>query len=993
MSPLEFLKAVWPTHGLYCLATIFKTPEGHALYSHKVFDTIDAAAAFAARHKDEDIYFCVHSLKEAKVWNPKKKNRKTGEMGAYEVRKQSNMQEASSFFFDLDVGAEDHKYPTQVDAFQALKQFVKDTGLPLPMVTSSGGGLHVYWVVDTSLTSTEWVTTAARLKALAAHYGLKVDPARTTDTASVLRVAGTFNMKDKANPREVKVVKPGKPADLDEFLKRVTDAVNRAGVTPEAAKPKKTYTEVDDYFGPSNMQEMEFDGPPVKFMEVLKACPLMVNLTKRAAELSNPEWYYGLGVVSFCDDGRRVGHKWSSKYPGYNRDETDAKIDQQLQFQPTTCAKLQDECGAEKCDGCALRGKVKNPLMAARGTTVKELSPVTVGPEEAQIELAICPPPFPYRILKTGEVVIVSKNGQGDETTNVLYDRPLYPLTRIRNDSQETEHLVWRVEHVHDKTKDFILDADALADSRKFAGNLILKGSIYVDPDNLGLLRQYMIAYIRELQKRMAADVQQNYLGWNADQTEFTMHDKIICEGGVIKPAQLSTNAQRAAAGFGKKGTLEKQIELLQFYNRPEYIPHQVMILQGLAAVAFYATGQHGCVVNATGDPGASKSTALYTAASMFANPEEYTLNGTTNGMTHRARTAVIGVLSSLPVCVDEITKMDPTEAADMAISVTQPRSGKKGLKQDGTLRADTGVSADGGFKSSLLLTTANSSLQGLLAQDGMGNTAGAVRVIEIYFANPGVHQKWEAEKFLRELKQNYGHIGEAFVKLWLTDKQKHQEMVEATMREVDEEGRITSGERFWGCNFSALLASGRIAFAEGLIPFDMDAIKKWLLEFQLVKMRGVVTQEFGSSTSLLGDYLAQITGDMVVTDKMNNSVDTVRKPRGPLLAHYHMDKKVMWVLRSAFRDYCAKRKVNYLAALDDLNRPRATQIDQSTLIVPHTNIRRVLGTGTDYANGQAWVFEVDMAHPEISGSMPVVVTEKPALSPERAKLKAVEKP
>ena len=98
-----------------------------------------------------------------------------------------------------------------------------------------------------------------------------------------------------------------------------------------------------------------------------------------------------------------------------------------------------------------------------------------------------------------------------------------------------------------------------------------------------------------------------------------------------------------------------------------------------------------------------------------------------------------------------------------------------------------------------------------------------------------------------------------------------------------------------------------------------------------------------------------------------------------------------MSVLRAGFRDHCAKRKVSYLTMLDELHQPRVTQLNQPAQIVPHTNVRKTLGQGTDYANGQQWVFEIDMTHPEIAGVMPVLTNEKPALSPERAKLKVVE--
>jgi DNA primase len=232
MTAAEFLAAVWPEQGPYVLATPY-TPPGSTtrVYAHRTFDTIEAAAQYAEQWKHRtDLYFAVHSIKELKVWNPTKLDRKTGELGAYEVRVQSNMAAAKAFYLDLDV-APDHpqKYASQAEALKALKAFCLATHLPKPMVTSSGGGLHVYWRLTDSLESGEWKLRAHVLKQLARHHGLKADPARTSDSASVLRVAGTFNRKVPTAPRPVQVLTPGTETPPGVFQRLVQDAVTRAG--------------------------------------------------------------------------------------------------------------------------------------------------------------------------------------------------------------------------------------------------------------------------------------------------------------------------------------------------------------------------------------------------------------------------------------------------------------------------------------------------------------------------------------------------------------------------------------------------------------------------------------------------------------------------------------------------------------------------------------------------------------------------------------------
>ena len=74
--------------GYYTLALPF-VPRGTStlIFQHKVFtaqsDALDMAQQLCTQR---DVYFCVHSLKEPRVWNPRKLNRKTGELGAYETR-------------------------------------------------------------------------------------------------------------------------------------------------------------------------------------------------------------------------------------------------------------------------------------------------------------------------------------------------------------------------------------------------------------------------------------------------------------------------------------------------------------------------------------------------------------------------------------------------------------------------------------------------------------------------------------------------------------------------------------------------------------------------------------------------------------------------------------------------------------------------------------------------------------------------------------------
>ncbi len=137
-------------------------------------------------------------------------------------RKGDNVKQARAFWLDLDCGeakaAKGDGYTTKREAADALVEFCTVTGLPKPTtLVDSGNGLHVYWVLDMDVSPEDWRACGALLKALTKKHGLLADPSRTSDIASVMRVPGTLNQKDPANPRPVKIKFAGKPIEWSAF--------------------------------------------------------------------------------------------------------------------------------------------------------------------------------------------------------------------------------------------------------------------------------------------------------------------------------------------------------------------------------------------------------------------------------------------------------------------------------------------------------------------------------------------------------------------------------------------------------------------------------------------------------------------------------------------------------------------------------------------------------------------------------------------------------
>jgi hypothetical protein len=956
VSAGEFLRSVWPSTGIYCLAT----PRNGGGFRHWTYDTLDAAIIAAEQMSAKvDLYFNIHTLLEKQVPHPT-------DPGRSQVRVQRNMAAARAFFFDLDVGDGDHKYATQPEALAGLIQFCKNTQLPRPVVTSSGGGLHVYWPVSDALASDEWRDHATRLRQLAQHYGLKADPSRTTDTSSVLRVVGSLNWKDRKNPRPVQLLYAGETTATGVFTKMVADALTRAGVEPKLA-PKLLQAE-----GLGSNLDTVYDGPVPTMAAVAMACPQMMRLAQLRGKYSEPEWYHSvIGVARFVENGQRIVQSLSKGHPDYTPEGTIAKIRQSEEKQkgPSSCASVayHSAVGDSLCVGCRFQGQVHGPIQAA---LYKDPAPAPVvqeliGAEVVTIEIP--DPPAPFVRLKGGGIAVLAKDASGEESYQTIYDYDLYPIRRLANTTLGIEQQIWHVQLPRGEAKDFTLDADMLYDSRKFTVAISNQG-IYPNKGHIAHLQEYMVAYISQLQKLVDADAQCNHLGWAEEYSQFILPDKVLCNDGTAKAAQLSLGAQRASRDVGKKGDPTTQAALLKFYASSAYLPHQFFILAGLAAPLFYMTGHHGVIVNASGDAGASKSTSLYTAASFWGQPELYPINGTNNGATVRGRNERVTVLANLPVCVDEITHMPVRDAVDLAMSITQPGHRIR-LETTGVERASIG-----GYKATIMLATANNSLHGLLSTDNTAGTAGSMRVFEIIFKANAVHQKHEADEFLRQLKQNYGHIGELFVNHVLKNREAVEKRVHEVMRQIDMEAKIQSAERFWSAVAAVVLVAAEISRELGLAPFSAEALKGWLLDAQIPHMRGVVREEYSDPLAILADYLETINSNIIQTTKNQNSqnLNVQHVPRsGALLGHYDKSEQLLYILKKGFKDYCVKVGANSIKVLNDLGELRG-----GARIVCQKHTKRTLGAGTEYAKAQSWCFAINMAHPEVTGVIDLKVVQ-----------------
>lgn len=219
-APAEFLDSIMPNEGTYAL---FVLPGA----KHYQFQT---CAEMLAKAAEQDamgmtVYHACSTYAEPCITGPDGKRR-------YRVKE--NVFQVKAVWLDIDCGADKAAkgagYGTKREGAQALKELCKAAGLPSPAwIVDSGNGLHVYWALEAATTRGQWEATTGRLKKLCQALGFRADPSRTSDAASVLRLPGTTNRKDPANPKPVTIKHKGKPTTLEAFDAAVCAALARLG--------------------------------------------------------------------------------------------------------------------------------------------------------------------------------------------------------------------------------------------------------------------------------------------------------------------------------------------------------------------------------------------------------------------------------------------------------------------------------------------------------------------------------------------------------------------------------------------------------------------------------------------------------------------------------------------------------------------------------------------------------------------------------------------
>lgn len=930
MDTVAFLRKILPTTGLYVIARL--TAKG---FRHDVCDTIEEAAGYA-QHYDQQgvsVYHACAAYRERSV-----DSRPKDDGSVYQqVRVHKNVRALKAFWMDLDVKpGNPAAYESQESALTGMVEFCQATNLPIPMVVSSGNGIHLYWTLDEEILPEVWKHTANGLKSLSAHHKLLADHACTADPARVLRPVGTFNRKDASAPRPVELVASAPDISHGDFTRLVGVAVAAAGLKPpvEAVRQVVAVTEtINQGFA------VQRDFPPCSGEKVASRCAQLAKIRDTKGAVSEPHWYAGIQLLCHSIEGDPLIHQWSSGHAEYSAGETDGKI-LQIRGQslgPTLCATFNDR-NPGGCDGCPFQGKISSPAQLGTQVASAPAPVVTITVNDAPVEVALPLPPAPFTRGENGGIYI-EKEG----ITHKIYEYDCYPIELAYDEQLGYETMTLRYWLPQEGWRECTLRSSLLCRPVEFEAAL---RDNHIQPLIRNAMAMYADAYIRKIRESNKLRKLFKSQGWKSDDTEFVLGDKLYRQTEVVQ-AGFSHGTKGFLEHFKTRGVLSQWHALTSAFETPGFEAHAFMLLCGFAAPLLKLTNRQGFTVAALGPSGIGKSTMGRFLSSIYGHPD---LTWIKRDDTALARMQRLGAHYTLPVYMDEITTLPAKELRALVYMISTGK-GRDSMRADYTLR-------EGAEWATILVTSTNDSLQSKLQLEKANPEAESMRLFEFRFPRRPEFQA-VAEIAPNILSENYGVAGPVYIRNIVANRDQVKYDADRFINGVGDEFGMKGEERFWAWAAGAALYGGRLARHWGLIDFDPECVRPWLMG-EIQRMRRNVHESRVDPVTMLADYLNEHVTQRITLTKLNAGMNIHgSKPQGELSQHYDKDTQTLWVSRKHVKFYLDSNHMNFSEVRDDL-------LGRGVIIDPASF--KVLGAGTDYAGAQTPCWKIKADHVDLSG-------------------------
>jgi hypothetical protein len=768
----QFLKTIWGSYesGYRCIITGADRPVKHE-FRELDFEAVELAA----------------SKKKTNVWY-------APAILSTEERKIANVVAVKSFWLDIDIKPEKAgAYHTLVDAIHDLSEFVKSFDLPMPTIINSGNGLHVYWILSSHVSPAQWHRIAGALREACVAHALKADHGITIDIARILRVPDTKNYKDKSNPKPVELLTGIDTCEYEELESALGEYINTTDSRQSAAKANSIFS-------------VDLPQTPKDAEQIANTCSQMAAFRDTKGNISEPEWYAGLGVLALCVDGDRIANEWSSGHPSYSVEATTDKFQRAKDYAPTTCAKF-NEVNPSLCEKCPFFGKITTPLQLGETVTEIEKPKVAIA-VEGQTELVERDIPMPKNFVVGEEGVYLLVPGDDDNPPErqIIFTQPVWVSRVMIGEAGAGSEVELSWINSNGQTKSACFRQSLLAIDSQFAGWLL-------DQNVHGYLQiKSVIPYIRAGIATVA-----KAFGEQTVYSKFGLND-----AGFLIGTDLITKTRKETARISgsidakrvklmdAKGTLEAWSEVTGLLDRPNWWMHRFAVLAGLSAPLFVLSGSQGSILSLAGESSGGKTTSANLGVSAYGDPRAFTVDPKS---TPKAFYEHWRQLGNLPLIVNEAGTI-PRENKILSDLVYAAANGKARDR----LRIDGSMNNSGEW-STLTIFTSNVHLMSM--SDRVLGEAERRRVLELTFNRENLMDIDTGRAISDCVRVNHGVAGRIFIEYILRNR---EEVARAVQEKVDIlQTGVDSVHRFSIWQIAVNCVVGKVATDLGLIRFGYD--------------------------------------------------------------------------------------------------------------------------------------------------------------------------
>lgn len=873
MDTKTFIERVVPDDGVYFLATSYIKSDSTKGIRHKTLTTLDKIDQVIQylNAKHQDVYIAIGSFNTNKS------------------RTQKNVKSKKAFYLDLDCGP-GKEFTGQKAAIKELLVFIKNSGMPqYSILTNSGNGIHAYWTLETPIPADEWLPLARALKRKCVEHGFKVDSTCTSDSARILRLPGTYNVKDEEHSKLCNVIgKDNGNVPLARLQK-----VLLATTTPILTSVPNTGALVDN----SDLGEKrEFQNPPAK--QIFDRCLTFKHALDTGGEKdSQPLWAQILHVLAYLPDGRDYIHKVSDQHPGYDKDETEKKYAEKLQVVvngsisgPTGCDTFA-LTGGSQCHRCPYYGQVKNPILTVFHKMPGEL-------------------PNNYMMQDDGMYKAMQIEGEEDGVNEWVKFTPykLFDATLNVPVGEYTHYL--RFKYAIGNSTEAVAEIPCidLPDAKSFNA-LLGWHNIAMQPEQMKGAQRLMVAWKQQMESAKHITHAPNRMGWTTIDKKigFALAQKIIWEDGKETPNPLPS--PELLKHYSPTGVVDEWKKAAQLIIHHPNIELSIALATSFAAPLMQMTNTHGAVLSIVSQAsGIGKSKALHTAQSVWGKPNQInSMDDTANSMIRK-----MGILNNLPAYWDELHMNSGMEGVDEFTNmIFRLAQGKEKTRLTSAVNFQSS-----GEWTTLITVVSNDSIHDHLRLHRSGTDAAMMRVLELDIVDARLSNDPLAGALTTfgGLDTNYGVAGEIYSRYITKHHAQLKANVISTIAKLAGIANMGQSERMRIALIAAVLVGAAAANKAGLTDFDVSGIAKRMLVAIKPKVdtQGNVQRHNKTVWEMLSEYMDEYADSTNKTDlyqqRGTNLTTVISQPKTlPVRVHVADSIDRMRIEETHFRNWVTK--------------------------------------------------------------------------------------